>query len=626
MKGVRDNGATARRQRFERLVEEAERDIATAPRAYKVRLALLAALGYLVVFGLLFTLVALVAGSVWAAFSSTVFLLLLIKNKLVIILGVLVYTLVRALWVRFEAPAGQRLERRRFPALHAEVDGLAHALGTPRIHRVLLSADFNAAVAQTPRLGIFGWPRNTLILGLPLLLALSPDQARAVLAHEFGHLSGRHCRFNAWIYRVRVTWSRVMDAFDHSSGFGSGFLRRFFDWYAPYFNAKSFALARANEYEADAIAARLVSPAATAAALLRTAVLAPLTQAAYWNPLVARAEREAEPETAPFSGLARFLAAPSLDEERLGRELAAARRVETGHGDTHPALTDRLAALGHAPPPWQTPAGSAAAAWLGEACVEVIAAFDRDWYEQNADAWRQRYGEAAQARATLAALEARTPEDLDDGELWQRAALTEHFEPGCDPLPLYRDYQSRCPDDPDVDFAIGRVLLARGDEGGLAALERAAAKLELVQPACELAWDFLVAAERRADAAAWRERAERHADLVAAASRERQGVTAGDLLQAPGLSDEARDFLRERLAALDGLKHAWLCEKVVAHLPERPVYVLAFQARGWRKRAQAWYARIDAAVDWPPDTFFVMKGTNADQLARRVAKVGVQIF
>jgi hypothetical protein len=33
--------------------------------------------------------------------------------------------------------------------------------------------DFNAAVVQAPRLGLFGWYRNYLLIGLPLAKALT---------------------------------------------------------------------------------------------------------------------------------------------------------------------------------------------------------------------------------------------------------------------------------------------------------------------------------------------------------------------------------------------------------------------------------------------------------------------
>jgi hypothetical protein len=49
---------------------------------------------------------------------------------------------------------------------------------------------------------------------------------------------------------------------------GSVFIRKFFQWYVPRFNALSFPLACANEYEADAAAVRLTSPRAAAGALM----------------------------------------------------------------------------------------------------------------------------------------------------------------------------------------------------------------------------------------------------------------------------------------------------------------------------------------------------------------------
>jgi hypothetical protein len=46
----------------------------------------------------------------------------------------------------------------------------------PRFHRVLVVDEVNAAVVQRPAFGLVGWPRNHLLLGLPLLEALSPTR------------------------------------------------------------------------------------------------------------------------------------------------------------------------------------------------------------------------------------------------------------------------------------------------------------------------------------------------------------------------------------------------------------------------------------------------------------------
>jgi hypothetical protein len=42
-------------------------------------------------------------------------------------------------------------------------------LKTASIHEVLVTPEFNASIAQVPRLGVFGWHRNYLRIGLPLM-------------------------------------------------------------------------------------------------------------------------------------------------------------------------------------------------------------------------------------------------------------------------------------------------------------------------------------------------------------------------------------------------------------------------------------------------------------------------
>jgi len=186
---------TERRENYESLARRAEQMIQRSPGSYKLRIGALALLGYAVIWAVAIGLLALLGGLVWAAFVSAALIVLLIKTKLIIALPLLLWVLVRALWVRIERPDGLRITVREAPALFSELKALSRRLRMPRIHEVLLNNEFNAAVVQSPRLGILGLQRNTLILGLPLMLALSPEEMRAVLAHEAGHLSGNHGRF-----------------------------------------------------------------------------------------------------------------------------------------------------------------------------------------------------------------------------------------------------------------------------------------------------------------------------------------------------------------------------------------------------------------------------------------------
>ena len=140
------------------------------------------------------------------------------------------------------------LNRKQAAGLFSVVDELTKSLKAPQFNHILLTADLNAAVVQRPRFGFIGWQINYLLLGLPLMQALSPDQFRAVVAHELAHLSGDDSRFSGWIYRVRQAWFELAEKFqsDRQGGF---FFRQFFSWYGPFFKAYSFVLARAQEYE-----------------------------------------------------------------------------------------------------------------------------------------------------------------------------------------------------------------------------------------------------------------------------------------------------------------------------------------------------------------------------------------
>lgn len=177
-------------------------------------------------------------------------------------------------------------------------------------------------LSQVPRLGIFGWQQNYLIIGLPLMRSLTTEQFRAVLAHEFGHLSGNHGRFAGWIYRLRQTWVQLLVSLAHSGHRGVYVFLWFFQWYAPYFAAYSFALARLDEYQADKASADVVGRKVAAEALLSTFATAAL------------------PANSSLQ---------SLPPEQTKTFLQWALSRESRYDDTHPSLAERLAALGYRP-------------------------------------------------------------------------------------------------------------------------------------------------------------------------------------------------------------------------------------------------------------------------------------
>jgi Zn-dependent protease with chaperone function len=614
---------------FETMVRRAEALAQASPGRYKLGIVLYTLLGYLFILLILFLLFGLAGLVIGSAFLSTALFLILLKKKLIFVILPAIWILLKALWVRFDPPAGYVLKPGDFPALEREIRELQGRLKSLKVHQVILTPEFNAAVVQTPRLGIFGWHRNTLILGLELLLSLSPEQARSVLAHEFGHLSGNHSRFKGWIYRVRTAWDRVTQAYEGVDSCGARLMFRFFNWYSPRFSAYTFPLARMNEYEADAVAARITSPRTVVEALVSTHVNSGHADTDYWTLFYRKADVLPEPDLAPWSGFASFISERRLSETDFAGRLREALARETSCYDTHPSLKDRAAALKVAPEAPGAVAQTAAAAWLGERLQQVIADFDREWMRANREKWQERYRYVCEGRAKLAQLEGRPLETLSDDELWSKATLSEELIGDGEALPLYRAMQARYPQSPQAAFAVGRMLCNRGDEACLEQMKIALANPQLALDACRFAYRFLEERKRMEEARWWEQRYDEQNRILEESRRERARLNPGETLEKAGLAPEFMTAIAKALKSNRNVRRAWIARKVLRHYPEYPAYAFVVEIRGFiigdaDKRAVEIIRSLN--LDISADFFAVSKSGSFKKLAKQIIKTGEQIL
>lgn len=482
-------------EEFDRLVKQLETYAQQHPGQYKLRVGLLAFLGYAYIFLVLLGLVATLIGLVWLMIHSRRVNSAAIK--LAIFSLALAFIILRSLWVSFPPPKGLELQRKQFPKLFAAIDELTRALKAPSFDRVLLVPEFNAAVVQVPRLGILGWQQNYLLLGLPLLQALSPKQFRAVIAHEIGHLSGNHSRFAAWIYRVRKTWGQIVTEIQNSQSSGTdALLTGFFKWYAPFFEAYSFVLARSNEYEADRLAAQLTGQEAIASALVNLEVKAPLEQS-FWANLEKRCNTEPNPPNTCFHELGRSLKA-EVELETAQQWLDRALAVKTNSTNTHPCLTERLAVLGYPVKDAATLLApvtqSAAEAFLGKKIAQLSDRLSQDWQTAVNFHWKERYNYAQQISSTLETLEQKANrETLSAEEAWERARLTAELKNWQVAIPLLKNAIELEENHVNANYVLGQILLVeQQDESGIQYIERAIAKdPNLYLSGCKTIYQFL---------------------------------------------------------------------------------------------------------------------------------------
>ncbi|MDM3871646.1 M48 family metalloprotease [Porticoccus sp. W117] len=613
-------------EQFIAVVQKAEKDSARNINSYKTRLALFAVLGYVVIFTILLLLLGMVGGMVALAFVSSSLLFLLIKKKIIFVVIFAIWTFFKALWVKFDRPEGYELARKDYPKLFAEIDNLTKSLKALKIHRVILTEELNAGVVQHPKYGILGGQQNILFLGLELLLALSPQEMRSVLAHEFGHLSGNHSRFSGWIYRVRVSWDRVMHAFSGNGSFGASLMRRFFEWYSPYFSAYSFALARNNEYEADAISAELVSPPVAIKALVNVHALAPYIDEKFWSSYFKQADKVSEPPHKPYGGLASFLTSNPIQGDELADRVGKALEVETRYSDTHPSLHDRVKALGQEVLLPEISENNAAQEWLEELYEKTLEYFDARWMEANAGKWKDRYEYVKGAQKSLAEFANRETAALTDDELWDYASWSHEFIGEDEALPLYRAFQSRHKGSVGAAYYIGRILLTKKDDEGLEHLRIAFKSPDTISEAAHLGYQYLLDNNQNQAAEAWWKEAESANEIHQKAQAERDSASLKDKYVSPVIDQPLLEKMKQVLGAQKNVRSAWVAQKVVKYCQEQPVYIIAFKPKGFYFSDDKVLESLVQGFEGEGDIFLVAARGETKKLAKKVKKQGVNIL
>ncbi len=167
------------------------------------------------------------------------------------------------------------------PALWERVRFLARAVGTRPPARIYLVPDVNAAVWENAKLLGLIPGRRSMMIGMPLLIALTPAQFDSVIAHELGHYGNRDTRLGALDHRARES---VMAAVAAAQGRltarrgADGKPRRFrlpgqavfvalFRMYARLVLSVTQQASRRQEIAADSVAAAVAGQANAAAGL-----------------------------------------------------------------------------------------------------------------------------------------------------------------------------------------------------------------------------------------------------------------------------------------------------------------------------------------------------------------------
>lgn len=489
------------------LIGRLEREVDSNPQLHLIKAALVTALGFL-------PLALLVLG---AATGLTLLIYSLISEGrgplmpvfllAACVAGLLV--IVRALSIKGATPGGREVTAEDAPALFEAIDdvvermafvgkrGVVHRVP---IHSVTIDGSFEAKLHQVPRWGVFGGFENHLQIGVPLLAALTIAELKAVLAHELGHFGGERDRFVAWLYRLRLAWRLAQQKFEQPATPTDRVLGKLYGWYAVFFQAYTFVLARNLEYTADRAAAKATHPGAVANALTKIVLMRRFLEEEFWPRLMSQVEAAPEPPYLPYSMMPRAF---SLALKQWSRQdwLDRGLRTLPAAGDTHPSLGERFEALNIFPAPPTYAADRSSLSLFGPDAPKMLKWCDDMWRRENGAAWRQRHKAIREVRWKIAEYEKVAPADASVEDLWQKTMLILDLGELPRAIEELQYLITRDPKMAKAQLLLGKLLLQLGDEQGLQNLQIAAQHdAQVVEDAGGTGYTYLMQRGRKGEA------------------------------------------------------------------------------------------------------------------------------
>lgn len=310
--------------------------------------------------------------SIQPVMSDTQWFLVTVEGLSLFIGGVMTYAIFT---MRFSLPSGLELTEARFPRLFELLQELGDIYGEPRIDRVVLRDRFVVRIVKTPCNGFAFSTTRTLIIGLPVLLAMSPLDVHVLLARRVGQLAGKRNRLGSWLYFLRDMWDQYVSSCARQSSPLARPVCSFFQSYAPLYRSFSVGAARSSEMDADFYALQAINDRDVARGITCQVLTEAYLCHTYWPEVLETAGASGRPESLPHAGMAKVFE-HGLSDDDVKAALERVKKKKKDGRSAIPPLADRLENIGHRKPLLPRPLPvTAARFYLGGAydrCIEVI--------------------------------------------------------------------------------------------------------------------------------------------------------------------------------------------------------------------------------------------------------------
>ncbi len=303
------------------------------------------------------------------------------------------YASVRTVQLKFSHVKGLKVSKEMTPDLFDVIAEVRSHFKRPAIKNVVITEKFECRIESVPRLGIPVASFNTLVIGLPLMQTLSPEEFRCELSRCIGQHSKIIPSLTLFIYKSHNLWSMYNESLRKYKKFGTSPLRWFFKTYSRLFETIAAPAIRMEELEADLFALEYINEDEVFEALKSEAISRALLKTHYWPNVRSMVMKHPNIAIKPFANLENAVRTEALQNNRK-KWLGEAYLTGQFPGDLMPSFRQRMEYIGHSKMRSIPVLGmNSAEKYLGDTRKNIIPIIDKLWRSTTLSHWVREYKE-----------------------------------------------------------------------------------------------------------------------------------------------------------------------------------------------------------------------------------------
>ncbi len=373
--------------------------------------------------------------------------------------------------IRPQQPKGVQLRPHQSPAILEMLARRAKHFRVNSIQQINISTDVEFRVIGTPVLPIPFFHKQTLNIGMPLLVFISCSQFRLGLAGAVASAASRKTCLTGWLDQAAEDWPQIVTALQTSDSMIAKALLKPVQWLSLLIAQLSVQLQADWSQQQSRWVLDNSDEQNTTNYLANQLVATDFLKKQYWPMILKAAEHCHTPVVKAFSHL------PLLLDKILNKEQAERwlMQAQTAGNNQQAGVRDLMAALRIDHLTWTgLPAENAFDALFENS--EILKQLDSYWQNLIEPEWRLAHTQFKNDESRFNRLQARAlKQGLRGDSALKLIKLAPRFVDETDALKIYQEIFTHNTDDAKVCFSCGLAFLRASETNtGISALQRAA--------------------------------------------------------------------------------------------------------------------------------------------------------